>query len=464
MSRIVTALAFILIDALVLVLILPILKTGSNGAITIFEIVAGCFLCLLIFSKPFIGMVVIIAALPIQGLYPNIPIGTSILSVIGFVTFASVMIKTRFSSNIKIELEPIYVWSIAFLIWLIISDPSNSIQGRNWIFTYAQLIILMWLAPRLLDRRRQHQLMFWYIIVCVASSIIGITQGQLTSSIYTTIRADGLTGNANEYAMYLVFAVCLSIYFVTSIKKYFAVQIIMFACIIILILGVVFSASRTGAIALGVTIICTFLFYSKLSWVRNTATKTRRLSGLIMFIVVLGLSAVFFIPPEYWSILGEAQNLLQLGSQANRGTVVERLDFWQEAIDLWKAAPLQGIGAGQAVGYIDHVIHNMYLTVLVEQGLIGFIFYILWLANILYNLVRVSLKSPNPQDVALATSWLLVFISILIFGVTNSFQYLKFPWLVAGISLTFSRHSGSHVNVNGSWTPRLALKSTVLRN
>ena len=65
---------------------------------------------------------------------------------------------------------------------------------------------------------------------------------------------------------------------------------------------------------------------------------------------------------------------------------------WRAAIESWFLNPLFGIGYGESVSYLGFTVDNAYFTILVELGLIGFIFYLFLNGYILLLCYRKNLK------------------------------------------------------------------------
>ncbi len=109
----------------------------------------------------------------------------------------------------------------------------------------------------------------------------------------------------------------------------------------------------------------------------------------------------------------------------------DRLAFWHVHANMFLERPLMGHGFGitekyrmpyyEAVGLPDFIkpypAHNLFLQVLVNEGLIGFSFFLVWIGWYLHA-CRNRIKSPLARSVFLQTWWLF-----LLTGLTqNSFQ------------------------------------------
>ena len=112
-----------------------------------------------------------------------------------------------------------------------------------------------------------------------------------------------------------------------------------------------------------------FLFTEK-----NSNRKIRRILFFIIAICSIGIifmnNIEFFIGTRFFSRF--ATTFLNLSNHADITT--GRGDLYELALDAFKNHPIIGIGVGNFISYTgsDTAVHNTYLQVLCEQGIIGF--------------------------------------------------------------------------------------------
>jgi len=414
---------------------------GSDGAragLNLLGVIIVVPLLALILVKPYIGIYITMLSLPFDRFYAGISFGASILSLFGFFTLAAYLIQTKFVIKSRLGVTPVYLFAIGFVIWLLIANPQSAMGDRNWIFTYVQLIVLMWLAAELMTPRRQIEFMLLYALIISVPAIASLTQGRLDTTIFTTERAEGFVENANVFAMYLLVAVPFALRFLISQSTKLLTRIVLMVALALAIMGIVFSVSRTGAVALGALFVMGIVLYPKLAAGTTARQRNRNILNLIVVLVALVFIGSRLIPQQYWLILREAQRQIEEGGTADRGTFLQRLDLWELAIQDWQKSPIIGIGTDAFRDAHESVVHSMYLSVLTEQGIIGLVLFGGWLTVAIGNLIRVVYFSRDQEEVSLAATWLMVMASVLIVGITNSFHYYKVHWFVAGISMTYA--------------------------
>lgn len=140
-----------------------------------------------------------------------------------------------------------------------------------------------------------------------------------------------------------------------------------------------------------VSVIC--LFCLALLYLLATSSLSKRKKALSLLAALLvGFVAVVFIGP---SRMTEACQ-----------TFVERIIQWYDGLRLLLRAPLLGIGPGtwrheyqriQSAQYTARVIHNGFLQVGLETGLIGFLLFVIWAIRGLGGLAKCASSDRNAR-------------------------------------------------------------------
>ncbi len=146
-------------------------------------------------------------------------------------------------------------------------------------------------------------------------------------------------------------------------------------CLFILTLGVYLTGSR----AILVTIVISLAFYYFLNALKNKKTKVGVTQAL--FIIIASITIVLFqqISPylfeRFFTIDEYSENI--------------RLTLWKETLPLIKARPIFGSGIESANNYLSSFnlanTHNVYLDILVGQGILGLFLFIATLVSIIFQ-------------------------------------------------------------------------------
>ncbi len=172
-------------------------------------------------------------------------------------------------------------------------------------------------------------------------------------------------------------------------------------------LGLILTGSRGGYLSAGASLLT--LAILSLITLRQTSTKVfwRSAAAAAIGALAVGL-AVFFLVQRSSYLSDRAQNIADSGNL--------RVDLWQASIRQWKLQPIWGTGSGTYLYYgrqfrtervlADPVyVHNDYLHLLAEYGLVGVAGFLVFFTAHLGNGWR-NFKLLGPKRVR-ASSYLL---------------------------------------------------------
>jgi O-antigen ligase len=254
------------------------------------------------------------------------------------------------------------------------------------------------------------------------------------------LRAYGTTPHPNVLSAWLFLAIFAFynyyFYFYPRDKSYLGKFLLI--CQPVLLIGLFFTFSRTiiGLWALGAAIRILLLFKRSL---RSFLMATRQYAVTITVITLItgALFTVFFWPQV------KSRALISSEEEA----VTQRIFYNQIAGSVTTAHPLLGVGMGQFVpqlmtklkhwpANIYQPVHNIYLLIASETGLVGLSLFLLFLIFVFYNFIqRTKLHK------AYQYSFLILALSFLIMGLFDHFLWtlqqgsLIFWMMLALISL-----------------------------
>ncbi len=134
-----------------------------------------------------------------------------------------------------------------------------------------------------------------------------------------------------------------------------------FGCLIILLMGIIFTESRQAFLALVFYGVCFFVV-------------TRKKMFYVTATLVAALTVLPFVPSSYWDRMGS------IGEYSQDGSASGRLEMWSAAGEIFADNPVLGVGpdnfiliARYYVGLGQHVrvTHNTIMQILSEQGVLG---------------------------------------------------------------------------------------------
>jgi O-antigen ligase len=408
----------------------------------------GSILAIFILLRPYIGIIVTLVSLPVVDLLPVIPFFTSVLIIVGALTIAGFMWQTKKNRKPLFNFGAIHIVGILFIGWVFISNPEAAWFGvdRNWILTFIQLWILVWLTGELLDSpRKQHIFMWSFSIVSATAAVIAIQQGNIGDTIGTSLRAAGLAGNPNSTARYLVVAMILFTYLGIYVHKR-GTRLLAFAGAIITSIGLFFTLSRTGIILL--------IIAGGLQIIMNTR---RKLTSALIFTYIIAAIFLWFSSGKVFQIIESIMPSIRQGTD----TVGLRYRLWEAGGEMWLDHIPQGVGIGMfstelryyadglAPRYWFSGAHNTYISVLAETGLIGFCLFAILLVISLRNFWHAR-KHNDIESISLRYVWLTVFLVVLIGEITLNGMHDKLLWFLVGISVYFQREFSIEMQETGA--------------
>jgi O-antigen ligase len=216
-------------------------------------------------------------------------------------------------------------------------------------------------------------------VAFVAGAVISVGIGVLGGAVNTTAgpspetgaRLVGGSGDPNVLAAGLVPAIVLA-FGLAAGSRHAGARLLVLPVVGILLFGLVASQSRGGLIAALVAAVAAL-----------TLARSRRGWVVMGMLWVAGMGAVSYVAdPGAWQRLGD------LGDSSGRS------ELWSVASRMWQDHPVAGVGlqgfldnAGGYVGDLGplryaefiteqpHVVHNSYLELLAETGIVGFALY-----------------------------------------------------------------------------------------
>ena len=128
-------------------------------------------------------------------------------------------------------------------------------------------------------------------------------------------------------------------------------------------------------------------------------------------------------------------------SRLHAESVVSRKDASELAVEWWRIYPWRGVGLGgygkleldekfqsQTEGY-QPIVNNQYLETLVETGIWGIIFFVLFFGFVLVRSVQAWFVADNDFDKATLAGFTLGIIAILAQYITFSTIYIVYVWV-----------------------------------
>jgi O-antigen ligase len=291
-------------------------------------------------------------------------------------------------------------------------------------FSYLQLFTMVWLiwelAPGMLE---QMHLMRAYVLGTFVSGIDTIYLFlSHQESVYQ--RYAGANLDANDLGLIMALSIPMSYYLLIQNRGrmvwVYRLQLILSGTTILL------TASRGATLATIVALTIVPLTQARLG-------GRQRVALLVTVVLLLG-GVLFFVPATSW------ERLATVPTEFEQGTFTGRTIIWKAGWEIFRAHPFVGIGAnafrilvsrelGEPIrmGEADPAppAHNTFLSVLVEQGVLGFTVFCGMLCALALSLKGMP---PFPQRL-----W-IVSLAVWVVGVSSlTWEMRKPTWFFFGL-------------------------------
>ncbi len=213
-------------------------------------------------------------------------------------------------------------------------------------------------------------------------------------SIEDMVGMKGFTHQQGATSILLIYGEVTLLYLKEDLPDFLKKKYVYYLLVFLMILSVLLTGKRTvSLIAISFPVIVYFLSAHK-----GAKRIGRALLVLGVLFIIYQLLLPIILSSDIFVIKRFASSLdaYQSGYDITSGREV----LWDLAFDAYHKNPIFGVGVGNYVKYTgaDTDTHNTYLQVLCEQGLVGFITYVIALAVCLLRTIHVFDKSNNPSS------------------------------------------------------------------
>jgi O-antigen ligase len=362
------------------------------------------------------------------------------------VTLAWVFHLIRFRRPaILLTRHPVFGYAaLLFLTWVLASSLWAADAGTAVYtgFQVLQALLLVMIVFTAASTPRHFRWIVWaFILGALLDMLAGFFPGATPAvdpETGTSARLGGATGDPNHLAAVLVPALVLSLFAQAAIRSPLA-RLLLVASTVTLAIGILLTESRGAIVAAGVALVAMMVLAGPV--------RARAVSGGL----VVAAGGIL-----YYALIASPAALARVTSF---GSGSGRTNLWSVAMDAFKSHPIGGIGAGNftvveqafAIGNVsltrtsdvvlNHVVHNSYLQVLAELGVVGYVLFAFLLVGALviaWKAVQTFANSGDREMEILARGLMIGSIGMFMAYFFLSAQYEKQLYLMLGALVALS--------------------------
>jgi O-antigen ligase len=304
-------------------------------------------------------------------------------------------------------------WRAMTYLWTL--DSAETVRE---IGTTLQLIGMVWLLNQYAQgATRQASLLQAFVLgTCVSAigTIYAYVSGTFADQQYLRYAPSGF--NPGDLALVLVLSLPMSVYLILQ-PQHSVLALVNRVHLILTGIAILLTAARGALIAVLATLVMAPFAVKRMSPKQM----------LLMFLVgAIGAGVMMStVPDTSW------ERLSSIMDEVKYGNLNERVDIWKAGIDLFRTRPFIGVGAGayltgvKSILGVGWVAHNTFLSVLVEEGAIGFVFFGL----ILWTLIATILRHTALEK----RLWLALLLAWAVGVMDLSWDSRKPTWLLFGL-------------------------------
>jgi O-antigen ligase len=372
-----------------------------------------------------------------------LPVGNFEVTIADFALITCFLIVI---TNLKIYVEYRYfIWIVILFIMSLFFSIVHVINYAKFAiaflpFIYALMIIIVTFHIFTINEHQKiTKYLFWTIYSILMVSFAPIYYLLISGNNLIKVwffsreiwRYQFLSQNPNQYAVFVtIMLMILFMIFVKSSKgRIFPLLILM----LFSVLPVISSGSRTGTFATFI-LIGLFLLHSLI----KSSFKVK--FGVISLLCLLGLLGMF-LSKSFASLGGSFERSINIFSMLWSGEISPDNmgasgKTMSEGLFYFSKSPFLGIGLNNFQEYSKYEIHNSFISILAETGIVGFSMFLV----LLFTLSHAIIKSGGPLITKVVFG--IIFLLFLIMNYPHYLLRQRWVWffLVVLISISSFRN------------------------
>ena len=337
------------------------------------------------------------------------------------------------------------------ILWLLLLQMTLCIPTAIWtggafhtVFDrFSKAVVVAMLMSMVIVQVREIRKLLWIQVSAVTLvTFFSIALRHYAPDGRLTGIQNGVLSNPNDLAANIAISFPVGLAFLLYARGF--KKVIWGLALAIMSLGVVLTGSRSGLLALIISIIVCV-------WEYGIKGKRRRLVVVTIVACVMGLGVA--MSSAHYRARVESIVLGNIEGSGDKGSLEARKQLLKESVMVALTHPVFGIGPG-CFAVMDanwRVAHNSYTELAAEAGILALILFLLAIGAAFQNMaqVRKSDKYKDPEFKLFAQALWAGLAAYLAGGMFASVEYNLYPYFVIGFSCALVRIASMPLPVHG---------------
>jgi O-antigen ligase len=308
-----------------------------------------------------------------------------------------------------------FLFAVAgFVAWVALTTfwSPDPVESLGSVYLWLQTLLFVYILWDLYRTKAALLAGLQAYVLGAYTAVGGAVLNYLQANAFYTNEERYSLGNTNPdgYGFILALGIPVACYLAALPETPRVFRFINYGYLPVAFIGVALSGTRTASVGAAIGLLY------------GLATLTRLKTHTRIAVVVILTASMFVVLPIVQP-LSSFQRLGTTATEVTEGDLNGRTGQWAQGLRAFMEHPVLGVGTDmyRSVNTLNKVAHNSYLSVLVEEGLIGFTIFLTILGIVALQVLRLPRWDRN--------FWLTSLLVWAIGASTLTWEHRKTTWL-----------------------------------
>ncbi len=355
---------------------------------------------------------ILIFTIPWEGAFHLPGLGTT-ATVMGLIVGACWLFMIVVAGQMRRPVLFLFVVA-GFVTWVALTTfwSPDPVESLGAVYLWLQTLLFVYILWDLYRSKAALLAGLQAYVLGAYTAVGGAILNYVQSNAFYTNEERYSLGNTNPdgYGFILALGIPVACYLAASPETPRIFRFVNYGYLPVAFIGVALSGTRTASVGAAIGLLYGLATLTKL-----------KIHTRVAVVVLLGASLFAILPVV--QPLSSFQRLGSTGTEITEGDLNGRTGQWAQGLRAFMDHPVLGVGTDmyRTVNTLNKVAHNSYLSVLVEEGLIGFTIFMSILGIVALQVLRLPRWDRN--------FWLTSLFVWAIGASTLTWEHRKTTWL-----------------------------------